>query len=292
MTEIENETTAVIPAENESWDHILPTLESLRKQTVVLAKVIFVDDASPTPLTPPVSDSKLMVIRNEKNLGISGSRNHGAEVANTEFVLFINCGITLPPTWHEVVRSHMQAHPKAGLASTRVVSNRPDDLMTRWRFRFLENPFTWTRQTRKVPWLMGHVVIARRRILLEIGGYDQDLRVSQEDGDICQRLNEAGYEVWQVDGPDGVSYETNTVELMAKKAIRNRGWSLSKEAYPGRDLRTFDARGALKDQNAFLVSGLIRNLGKGRIRLALASVAIWLRARKLILEADRQPPGG
>ena len=114
---------------------------------------------------------------------------------------------------------------------------------------------------------------------------------SQEDGDICKRLNEAGDEVWQVDGPDGVSYETNTLELMAKKAIRNRGWSLSKEAYPGRDLRTFDARGALKDQNAFLVSGLIRNLGKGRIRLALASVAIWLRARKLILEADRQPPG-
>jgi len=292
MLEIEGETTAVIPCWNESWDHIVPTLESLRNQNVPLEGVILVDDASPTPLTLPVTDPRLTVKRNPENLGISGTRNHGVSFANTEFVLFVNCGITLPSTWHEVVRSHMQAHPKAALASTRVVSDTPTELFTRWRFRFIENSFTRTPGTRTVPWLTGHVMLARRRIFLEIGGFDPNLRVSREDGEICDRVRRGGYEVWQVDGPDAVCHQRNTLQLMAQKAIRNEGWSLSKKKYPGHDLRTLDARAARRDQNAFLISGLVRNLGKGRIDLGFASVAIWLRARKLIREADRQPPAG
>jgi hypothetical protein len=91
-----------------------------------------------------------------------------------------------------------------------------------------------------------------------------------------------------VDGPDAVCHQKNTVQLMAQKAIRNKGWSLSKAQYPGADLRTFDAKRALRDQDSFLLSSLVRNLGKARFDLAIASIAIWLRARKLILEADRK----
>jgi hypothetical protein len=281
-------TTAVVPCWNESWDHIQPTLQSLENQSVKVEKVILVDDASPTPLSIPTSDSRLMITRNPSNLGISGSRNRGAALAETEFVLFINCGITLPVTWHEVVLSHMQAHPKAVLASTRVVSHTPTELFTRWRFRFIENSFTRTPGTRTVPWLMGHVMLARRQIFLEMGGFNPSFRVSREDGEIGDRIQRLGYEVWQVDGPDAVCHQENTVQLMAQKAIRNKGWSLSKAKYPGSDLRTFDAKRALRDQDSFLVSSLVRNLGKARIDLAFASIAIWLRARKLIREADRK----
>jgi GT2 family glycosyltransferase len=216
-TEIENETAAVIPCRIESWDHILPTLESLQKQTAPLQQIILVDDASPTPLTLPVSDPKLTVVRNDRNLGISGSRNHGAESANTQFVLFINCGMIIPPTWHEVVRAHMQTHPKAALASTRVVSHKPDELMTRWRFRFLENPYTRTPGTRKVPWLMGHVTLTRRRILLELGGFDQNLRVSQEDGEICRRLERTATRYGRARSPDVRS-------ARGSQGIRTRSW--------------------------------------------------------------------
>jgi GT2 family glycosyltransferase len=281
-------TTAVVPCWNESWDHILPTLQALESQSAAIEKVILVDDASPTPLAIPTSDPRVIITRNPTNLGISGSRNRGASLAETEFILFINCGITLPPTWHEVVLSHMQAHPKAVLASTRVVSHTPTELFTRWRFRFIENTLTRTRGTRSVPWLMGHVTLARKRLFLEIGGFNPSFRVSREDGEIGDRIGRLGYEIWQVDGPDAVCHQENTLQLMAQKAIRNKGWSLSKQKYPGADLRTFDAKKALRDQDSFLVSSLVRNLGKGRFDLAWASLAIWLRARKLIREADRK----
>jgi GT2 family glycosyltransferase len=281
-------TTAVVPCWNESWDHIEPTLRSLKNQSVQLEQVILVDDASPNPLKIPDPDPRLIVTRNPSNLGISGSRNRGASLAETEYVLFINCGITLPDSWLKVVLLHMEAHPKTVLASTRVVSHTPTELFTRWRFRFIENTFTREPGTRPVPWLMGHVTLARRRIFLEIGGFNESFRVSREDGEIGDRIRRLGYEVWQVDGPDAVCHQENTVQLMAQKAIRNKGWSLSKAQYPGADLRTFDAKRALRDQDSFLLSSLVRNLGKARFDLAVASIAIWLRARKLIREADRK----
>jgi hypothetical protein len=47
--------------------------------------------------------------------------------------------------WLNDLLGTVPAHPDAALASTRVVSDTPAELLTRWWFRFLENAFTRTR---------------------------------------------------------------------------------------------------------------------------------------------------
>lgn len=286
----EESVIAVIPCWNEPQRNIVRTVSSVAAQTRRVDAIIIVDDASSSPVQADMEFENARVVRTPMNLGISASRNFGAEQQDATYILFINCGITIPPDWLRILLRHASKQPRAAICTTRVVSESMSSYLTKWRYRFLENAYTRQRTTQRIPWVIGHVMLVRHEAFASVQGFDESLRLSQEDGDISVRLRKAGYDLWQVDAPDAICHQEDTVDLMARKCIRNRGWSLSSVSYAGRDLRSLSLPQALYDQHEFLRERLIRNLGRGRIILACYDVVIWMRAKSLLKMAWNSSP--
>lgn len=94
MIESEPLVTIIVPYFNR--EHFLANLiDCLCKQTYKHIEVIFVDDCSSTPLKDLISASSQIklnykVIRNEKNIGVSASRNKGVNLASGCFICFLD----------------------------------------------------------------------------------------------------------------------------------------------------------------------------------------------------------
>jgi GT2 family glycosyltransferase len=281
---------AVMPFYNEKDANLQRSVDALLKQTLPLQDIILVDDCSQQALGAFSPGQKVRIVRNEVNSGISESRNVGARQVESEWILFMNCNVVPPPNWLQCLLERAVLHPQAGVLVTRVISHQPNKLLTRWRFRFLENPHTRTKGERAIPWFMGHLFLMRRTVFEAIGGFDKDLRLSKEDGDASARIRALGWEIWQVDGPDAICIQEDSVDLLARKCIRNRGWSLSPSGYPGRDLKPM-TRDALTDQFIFLLDRLKRDLCKLRLSFLPYEIAIWWRSRTIILDALNRQTG-
>jgi glycosyltransferase involved in cell wall biosynthesis len=78
------------------------TVECILNQTVPPHELIVVDDCSPTKLNLK-SNGILKVIRNDKELGISGARNVAIKAATGDCILFTDDDVSPEPNWVESV---------------------------------------------------------------------------------------------------------------------------------------------------------------------------------------------
>lgn len=83
----------VVPTYNRR-DLLIRALNSVREQTVQPAQIIVVDDASPEPVEPFISeqygDHCITVVRHSNNRGAAAARNTGAEAVDAEYVAFLD----------------------------------------------------------------------------------------------------------------------------------------------------------------------------------------------------------
>lgn len=77
-------------------------LDSIRNQTYERLEIIVVEDCSTdgskTKLEPHLADPRVRLIQHERNSGLSAARNTGIEVANGEYVLFVDSDDAIAPT--------------------------------------------------------------------------------------------------------------------------------------------------------------------------------------------------
>jgi glycosyltransferase involved in cell wall biosynthesis len=168
-----------------------PAIEGILNQTLTNFELIVIDDAS-TDSTPrilaEIQDDRLILLRNDHNLGIAGATNEGLAVARGEYVaLQDHDDVSLPHRFQTEVE-FLTTHPGTALVGSdcvlidgegaRVdVQVRPeDDLALRWEL-LLQNPFHHTS------------VMARLSVVREAGGYSSDpsLRFA-EDYDFISRI--------------------------------------------------------------------------------------------------------
>src|SRR3954471_7629024 len=84
--------SVIIPTRNRST-LLAMTLRSVLRQRDVGFEVIVVDAAStndPTELLATIDDARVRIIRHDEALGLSAARNHGASVANGDWLAFID----------------------------------------------------------------------------------------------------------------------------------------------------------------------------------------------------------
>lgn len=105
--------TVVIPVYNH-FEHFLGCLESLGSQGDADFEVICIDDASTDPRIGILFDTlsnkvpHIRLVRHAVNKGISASQNEAVELANGEFVAFLDCDDALEPRALEVVTQIIQ----------------------------------------------------------------------------------------------------------------------------------------------------------------------------------------
>lgn len=183
--------SAVIPAYNAS-KYIQSALDSLLNQTLPLSEIIVVDDGSTDDTAAIVSYLSqdfpiIKLIQLQSNLGIANARNTGIDVANGEFVLFMDADdIVLPSLLYDEyenlrqMESIMQSELAlchSAYAYINELGNEIGDVV-RWKQLFPEETLGYQFVRNNIITSSG--VLIKREILLEMGRFNSAIKCSED----------------------------------------------------------------------------------------------------------------
>lgn len=203
----------VVPA-YQGADHLADCLESVRTQTHKDWRCYIVDDAS-TDATAEIAaraarnDDRFVVLRHGRNSGLSASRNTGMLAADEHWVTFLDADDLLTPSSLERrVAAAADASGDAGVAgswcATPLVPAEAtlDDAKAFDRNRSEHEVHVGTAGG-ECPF-NAHAPLLRRRLLIDLGGFDERLVLGAEDWDLWHRLLRHGYSIVNAPGVAGL----------------------------------------------------------------------------------------
>ncbi len=184
--------TVVIPVRDNAFGlhRLMRALRGLR--------VIIVDDGSAVPVDAAEFTGlhcDVQVLRHPHSKGPAAARNTGLAACTTDFVAFLDSDVVPQRGWLEALLGHF-CDPAVALVAPRIVGLRKDDNLIA-RYEAVRSSLDLgVREAPVVPYgpvsyVPSAAIICRRKVLDEIGGFDEALR-SGEDVDLCWRLVEAG----------------------------------------------------------------------------------------------------
>lgn len=210
-----------------SKDFLLPCIKGIIENTKGIDyEIIIVDNAS-TDGSVAYIEQKIIsrfgevvkLVISKENKGFAFGNNLGIKFSRGKYVLIMNPDILI---WENSIKNifdFMEERPNSGLASPRLLS--PDGSLQYFCYRF-PNPsvliyrrtpfarFSFARraindylmtdwdhsQNRKVEWVQGSFMIARKQAIEEVGLMDERYFMFLEDTDWCRRFWKSGWEVW------------------------------------------------------------------------------------------------
>ena len=207
--------TAVVVA-YQSREYIDDCLRALQEshQAGVLECVV-VDNASTDETADYVETTHpwVQVVRNKRNLGYGRGCNVGLEGAASEYVLFMNPDAVLRLEALRELVQFLEARSQAGIVApaTIVGANEcqvvrplptPRRLIraacgNRWSTN-LVRAITPSSKPFQAEWLCGAILLARRSLMVELGGFDPRFFLYFEETDLCRRVLNRGAELWAV----------------------------------------------------------------------------------------------
>lgn len=240
-------------------EHLPPCLEALAAQTHAVDELLIVDNAS--------TDGSEALVRERwpaarwipmgHNDGPCPARNMGLERARNEWVLLVDNDAVLAPDALAKLAAAARARPDAALLQPRSVFAGDPDVVhyDGGRFHYaglfsLRNfsvPIARAegRGVVDVDGAVSVVLLARRSLVLELGGFDPDYFILFEDLDLSYRLRLAGHAILSVEdalvlhrgGTGGISFR-GAIEYPRRRAFfhsRNR-WIYLYKCYSARTL--------------------------------------------------------
>lgn len=185
------------------------------------------------------------VIRNPANVGFAKAINQAIAATSGALVLIVNPDATLAPDVARRLIEELDRHPECALAGPRVHeaagrvqgSARGDpDMLTGLfgRTALLTRLFPRAPAARRnvrtdidpadgsveVDWVSGACMLARRRDLVAVGGFDEQYFLYWEDADLCRRLRDAGRSIRYVPSATVMHHTGRSSETVRPLAIR------------------------------------------------------------------------
>jgi GT2 family glycosyltransferase len=173
------------------------------------------------PGSAPEDARGARIHENDRPLSFAANVNNGIAWTSGELVLVANPDAVASPGAVAILRDFAAEHPRAGVVGPQLVD--PDGTWQPSRRRFPTVSGTIVRRTplravfpplerqrrhyllderptEPVPadWMLGGVLLLRREMLDEIGGFDTGFRMYGEEIDLCYRAAKAGWERWYV----------------------------------------------------------------------------------------------
>ncbi len=183
------------------------------------------------------NEPRLSIIRNATNLGFSAGCNIGCqkanEQANERYILFLNPDCILEANSLQYLVQALEAAPKAGMAGGHI--QNPDgseqgggrrNIPTPWRAfvrasglyrleKFWPQLFPDFHLHKKplpdapveVEATTGAMMLVRREVLQEVGGWDEGYFLHCEDLDLCMRFRQKGWKILFVPDAKAIHYQ-------------------------------------------------------------------------------------
>jgi N-acetylglucosaminyl-diphospho-decaprenol L-rhamnosyltransferase len=185
------------------------------------------------------------LVENERPIGFGANANRGVAAAGGELVVIANPDAVAAPDAVAVLRSFAEAHPRCGIAGPQL--RYPDGswqpsrrrfptvlgtLVRRTPLRYAFPPFERQRdhyllderptEPVQADWMLAAFWLVRRRMLEELGGFDEHFRLYGEDIELCYRAAKAGWERWYV--PAALVTHAYAAEIDRKLLTRRTLW--------------------------------------------------------------------
>ncbi len=159
------------------------------------------------------------LIRNERPVGYAANANRGIAETSGDFLVVCNPDTIAEPGAVAVLLGLAELKPRLGLAGPEL--RHEDGSLNPSRRRFPTVSGTLVRRTPlrrllrgtqhahygldqepaepvQADWLLGAFLFLRRKMLDELGGFDEGFRLYGEDIDLAYRASKAGWERWYV----------------------------------------------------------------------------------------------
>jgi GT2 family glycosyltransferase/tetratricopeptide (TPR) repeat protein len=199
-------TTSIIVVSHNALDQTHRCLDHLRASAEGdhLTEIIFVDNGS-TDGTAEYLDKQadVRLIKNLENLGAPKARNQGIEAASGDQLVFMDNDVMVSPGWLGRMLYHLHASPVSGCVgclSDRAAQHQqlayPGDSSLESVTVFAdERADTHRRQFRHQVFLTSFLMMVRREVVEDVGGFDELFSPwGFEDDDYSFRSHLAGYD--------------------------------------------------------------------------------------------------
>lgn len=191
-------------------------LSALQEQTVIPNEIILVDNASSDASTEIVRRyPSVRVLLQHKNLGFARGNNVAiqASAVDSEWIALLNPDAFPDPRWLEASLSAAQENPDFNVLGSKLVNAADPSVLDGagdayhlsglvWRMGHGKPVVPFSEQVSEAFSPCAAAALYRRRVILEVGGFDEDFFCYMEDVDLGFRLRLAGHKTLYV--PDAV----------------------------------------------------------------------------------------
>jgi len=225
-------------------------------------EIIVVDNASSDGSVESVSSEfpNVKIIRNADNRGFGRACNQGIQAAAGRYIMVLNPDTVIRKGLFQSLIEFMDRTPKAGLAGPKVLNQdgslqptyrrfptygnilfaRKSPLSSIWpgnpgSKKYLQEDLSLD-QPCKVEALGGVCLILRKKMLEDVGDFDENIFMYLEDTDLCYRAHQKGWESWVVPQAELIHYWGKSTEqerkLMAEEHRRSLYYYFGKHHDP------------------------------------------------------------
>jgi O-antigen biosynthesis protein len=165
------------------------------------------------------SESKVILIQNEKNLGFAKACNQGAKIAKGEYLLFLNNDTVVTDKWLDVLVGELDENKNIGIVGPKLLY--PDGTVQhagvvfdkeKWPHHIYKRESgdaLYVNKKRQFQCLTAACFLVRREIFEKVGGFDEAYLNGLEDLDFCLKVCALGLGILYC--PESVVYHHESV---------------------------------------------------------------------------------
>jgi hypothetical protein len=206
---------------------LVDCLTSLQKPDDLAKEIFVVDNCSRDNSVETVSVRfpEVRLIINAENRGFGAANNRALPYCRGRYVIFLNPDTTIAGDTLPKAVAYMEANPQIGLAGAKIL-NPDGSLQPSVSYKYPGEKFAQNEVTGLaggIACVMGAFMIARKELIEELQGFDEDFFLYGEDQDLCWRIRRRGLAIGYIAGAEVFHWggqseiQTPPAALFAKK---------------------------------------------------------------------------
>lgn len=219
--------SVVIPAYNANAT-LSQTLSALRAAQPPPLEIIVVDDGSTDSTAQAARSFGVRVLSQVRNVGAAAAKNHGAQAAQGDILLFTDSDILLPPDIISRVITSFEQRPTEGIVGLLDENIPAHDWASQFKNLWMHYTYARLDPTQRIGLFYTSIAAMRRATFLELGGFDEKYRGASitEDTEFGQRAWAQGISIFLAASVRVVHLKTYTVSSILREDFK-RAYALT-----------------------------------------------------------------